>query len=64
MIALASGALLLLYPLVIYFGVRWFGVAIRKRYDVKMDADSAATREHFTSIASLARFIEGSHEHR
>jgi acyl carrier protein len=41
-----------------------FGVAIRKRYDVKMDADSAATREHFTSIASLARFIEGSHEHR
>jgi len=26
LIALASGALLLLYPLVIYFGVRWFGV--------------------------------------
>jgi acyl carrier protein len=43
-----------------------FGVAIRKRYGIKMDADAdaAATREHFTSIASLARFIEGSHEHR
>jgi len=41
-----------------------FGVAIRKRYDVKMDADAAATREHFASIASLARFIEESHEHR
>jgi acyl carrier protein len=40
-----------------------FGVAIRKRYAVKMDADSAATREHFASIANLARFIEGSHEH-
>ena len=41
-----------------------FGVAIRKRYGIKMDADAAATRQHFTSIASLARFIEGSHEHR
>jgi len=40
-----------------------FGVAIRKRYDVKMDADAAATRAHFASIASLARFIEDSHEH-
>jgi len=41
-----------------------FGVAIRKRYAVKMDADAAASREHFYSIANLARFIEGSHEHR
>jgi acyl carrier protein len=33
------------------------GVAIRRKYDVQMDADSEATRAHFTSIASLARFI-------
>ncbi len=33
------------------------GVAIRKKYDVQMDADSEVTREHFASIANLARFI-------
>lgn len=33
------------------------GVAVRKRYDVKIDADSETTREHFGSIANLARFI-------
>jgi acyl carrier protein len=33
------------------------GVAIRKRYDVQMDADSETTRQHFASIANLARFI-------
>lgn len=33
------------------------GVAIRKRYNVEMDADSDETRRHFESIASLARFI-------
>jgi acyl carrier protein len=37
------------------------GVAIRRKYDVQMDADSAKTREHFASIANLARFISGSH---
>lgn len=36
------------------------GVAIRKKYDVQMDADSEVTREHFASIASLARFIKSS----
>jgi acyl carrier protein len=40
------------------------GVAIRKRYDVQMDADSETTREHFASIANLARFISTSHEQR
>jgi acyl carrier protein len=40
------------------------GVAVRKRYAVKIDADSAATREHFGSIANLARFISGGHEQR
>lgn len=33
------------------------GVAIRKRYDVQLDADSEETRKHFESISSLARFI-------
>jgi acyl carrier protein len=37
------------------------GVAIRKKYDVQMDADSEVTREHFASIANLARFISSSH---
>jgi acyl carrier protein len=40
------------------------GVAIRKKYDVQMDADSEVTREHFASIANLARFISSSHGHR
>jgi acyl carrier protein len=40
------------------------GVAIRKKYDVQMDADSEVTREHFASIASLARFISSSHGQR
>jgi acyl carrier protein len=33
------------------------GVAIRRKYQVEMDADSEETRAHFRSIASLARFI-------
>ena len=37
------------------------GVAIRRKYDVRMDADSERIREHFASIANLARFIS---EHR
>ena len=36
------------------------GVAVRKRYNVKIDPDSEKTREHFGSIANLARFISGS----
>lgn len=38
------------------------GVAIRKRYDVQIDADSEVTRQHFASIANLARFISGGHD--
>ena len=37
------------------------GVAIRKRYDVQIDADAEVTRQHFASIANLARFISGDH---
>jgi acyl carrier protein len=39
------------------------GVAIRKKYDVQMDADAEVTRRHFASIANLAKFISGSHGH-
>lgn len=34
------------------------GVAIQKKYHVKLDASSADTRRHFHSVQSLARFIE------
>jgi acyl carrier protein len=34
------------------------GVAIQKHYHVKLEATSTETREHFYSVASLARFIE------
>ena len=33
------------------------GVAIQKRYHVKLDANSADTREHFRSVENLAKFI-------
>jgi acyl carrier protein len=35
------------------------GVAIRRKYKVKMDAEPAKLRHHFASIANLARFVEG-----
>ncbi|HEX4300932.1 MAG TPA: phosphopantetheine-binding protein [Gammaproteobacteria bacterium] len=33
------------------------GVAVQKRYQVKLDANSADTRQHFHSVESLAAFI-------
>jgi acyl carrier protein len=33
------------------------GVAIQKRYHVKLDANSADTRQHFHSVENLAKFI-------
>lgn len=38
------------------------GVALQKRYDVKFDATSGETREHFHSVESLARFIQSQHK--
>ncbi len=35
------------------------GVAIRRKYKVKMDSEPATMRQHFASIANLARFVEG-----
>ena len=33
------------------------GVAVQKRYHVKLDANSADTRQHFHSVENLAKFI-------
>jgi acyl carrier protein len=33
------------------------GVALQKRYGVALSADAAETRQHFRSVASLARFV-------
>lgn len=35
------------------------GVAIQKKYGVKLDATSETTRQHFFSVANLAKFVEG-----
>ncbi|MCE9687934.1 MULTISPECIES: phosphopantetheine-binding protein [Shewanella] len=34
------------------------GLAIKKQFDVKIEANSEATKAHFHSVASLANFIE------
>lgn len=34
------------------------GLAINKRFGVKMDANSEQNKQHFRSVASLAQFIE------
>ncbi len=33
------------------------GVAVRRKYGVNLDVDSEEIRDHFASIASLARFV-------
>lgn len=38
------------------------GVAIRRKYDVRMDAPPELMRKHFSSIANLARFVNGTVE--
>lgn len=34
------------------------GVAIQKKYNVKLDANAEENKKHFHSIASIANFIE------
>ncbi len=34
------------------------GLAIKKQFDVKIEANSESTKAHFHSVASLASFIE------
>ncbi len=36
------------------------GLAIHKKYDVKLSANSEVTRQHFRSVATLAAFIKES----
>lgn len=33
------------------------GLAIQKRYGIKIDADAKDTRNHFSSVAALAAFV-------
>lgn len=33
------------------------GLAIKKQYSVVIDADDTETREHFASVANLAKYI-------
>jgi acyl carrier protein len=33
------------------------GVALKKKYQVKLEANDASTREHFRSVATLAQFV-------
>ncbi|NWB90868.1 phosphopantetheine-binding protein [Pseudomonas agarici] len=33
------------------------GLAIQKRYGIKIDGDAKDTRDHFSSVASLAAFV-------
>jgi acyl carrier protein len=34
------------------------GVAVQKHYHIKLDANSADTRQHFHSVENLAKFIQ------
>jgi len=35
------------------------GVALRKKYQLQLEAGDAANREHFRSVSSLARLVHG-----
>ena len=37
-------------------------VAVRRKYNVNLDVDSDEIREHFESVASLARFVSANGE--
>lgn len=34
------------------------GVALRKKYQITLEANSTGNREHFRTVASLAEFVE------
>ncbi|WP_286272170.1 phosphopantetheine-binding protein [Thalassotalea hakodatensis] len=34
------------------------GLAIKKRFDIKLDANSEETKQHFSSVNSLVKFIQ------
>lgn len=33
------------------------GVALKKKYQVKLEANDSSTREHFRSVSALAQFV-------
>lgn len=39
------------------------GIAIHKQFGVKLDANDTAAKEHFRSVATLARFIQSQRNH-
>ncbi|MBD1572701.1 acyl carrier protein [Vibrio sp. S17_S38] len=38
------------------------GLAIKKKYNVVIDADDANTREHFSSVENLAKYVSASRQ--
>ena len=34
------------------------GVAIKRKYNITINSDDSATKEHFSSVANLVKFIE------
>lgn len=36
------------------------GLAIKNKFNITIEAESEATREHFSSVANLVRFIQAS----
>ena len=38
------------------------GIALRKKYQLQLEASDAGNREHFRSVSNLARFVQ-SHGH-
>ncbi|EPF2930157.1 phosphopantetheine-binding protein [Vibrio navarrensis] len=39
------------------------GLAIKKKYNIVIDADDNNTRQHFASVANLANYISSQTEH-
>lgn len=36
------------------------GLALQKKYGVKIDSDAEETRQHFSSVSALAAFVQSS----
>ncbi|CBL46069.1 Acyl carrier protein [gamma proteobacterium HdN1] len=40
------------------------GLALQKRYGVRIEAEKEQTRQHFSSIRALARFVSDARQHK
>lgn len=38
------------------------GLAIKKKYNIVINADDTNTREHFSSVENLAKYVSASHQ--